>query len=116
MKIGEFFSNEFETKDKHQNINLQTRYYRADVNKAINEYKYLMNKMGFELLEELPDYHELHYYKPHVEVIASIYSESYFVQGFDFKVNTSYLFPRGRGIKEIVKMYEEIEKVLERVK
>ena len=116
MKVKDFFSNDFETSDNHFDELLRTKYYRVDNKKATFELKEIMHQMGFELLEELEEYHELHYYKPNVEVIASIFPDSFFKQGFDFKVNTTYFFPRGRGRKVIEKIYQELDKKFERTK
>ena len=115
MKIKDYFSNEFETQDFHTNDLLKTHYYKADLRKATLEFKEVMHALGFELLEELEEYHEMHYYKNQIEVIASIYSESYFKQGIDFKVNTSFIFPRGRGLKMIEKIYASLNQRLERI-
>ncbi len=116
MKFKYFFSNDFETHDAHSDDVLKTKYYRADFSKAGNELKYVMHELGFELLEEIVEYQEFHFYKAQIEVIADIYSESYYRQGIDFKVNSTYLFPNGRGYKMIEKIYSELDKRMERTK
>jgi len=116
MKFRDFFSNDFETNDHNNNQQMITHYYRSDKDKIIDEIKRVMGRNGFELLEENKQYNELRYYKVNFEVIITVYSENYYKQGVDFKVNTNYLISRGRGLKFIIKTYEELDKLFEKAK
>ena len=115
MKLKDFFSNDFETKDKHSNELLKTHYYRVDYNKARSVLIETMKNLQLTLEEELQEYREFRFTSSRAEVIASIYSSSFFHQGIDFKVNTVYFIPRGRGLKLITKIYTALDSVLPRV-
>lgn len=116
MKFSDFFSNDFETKDNHKNEVLRTRYYRTDYEKMKEYLKKVFNDEKFELLSVDDNYHELHFYKVNVEVIVSVFSESYFKQGVDFKVNSNYIISRGRGLKLIDRLYNALDKNFEKAR
>lgn len=115
MAFGDFFSNDFETKEKHPNSKLVTRNYKGDYNKVKAIICEVLRDMGFEIEEVNDQYKEIRAATPRQEMIVSLFSVSYFNQAVDVKVNTNYLISCGRGLKLIVKFYESLDKELMKV-
>ena len=112
MAISDFFSNDLETSNKHKNHKLVTRHYRGDYLKVKNEVMFACSKLGLEFREEIEEYHELRFDNRKQEMIIEIFSNSYFDQSIDIKLNTRYLIPFGRGLKLIESFYALLDKAL----
>ena len=112
MAISDFFSNDFETSSKHKNPKLVTRHYRGDYQKVKKEVIHAVETLGLEFVEEIEEYHELRFVNRKQEMIIEIFSNSYFDQSVDIKVNTKYLISFGRGLKLIEEFYTMLDKAL----
>ncbi len=113
MAFSDFFSNDFETSSSHQNKKLVTRHYRADYHKAKMAVVEACEKLGLSLVEIIEDYHEIRCENRKQEMIIEVFSNSFFDQAIDVKVNTKYLIGFGRGIKLIESFYALLNKALQ---
>ncbi|MBR2891762.1 MAG: hypothetical protein IKC22_05285 [Bacilli bacterium] len=112
MGFSDFFSNDFETSNNHSNNRLKTRHYRGEYNKVKAAVIVACGVLNLEVQEVNEEYHEIRCDNRKQEMIIDIFSNSYFDQAVDVKVNTRYLLPCGRGIKLIEEFYSLLDKAL----
>lgn len=112
MGFSDFFSNDFETSNNHSNNRLKTRHYRGEYNKVKAAVIVACGVLNLEVQEVNEEYHEIRCDNRKQEMIIDIFSNSYFDQAVDVKVNTKYLLSCGRGIKLIEEFYSLLDKAL----
>lgn len=112
MAFGDFFSNDFETREKASNPKLVTRNYKGDYNKVKDAVCAACKQLNLQVEEINEQYKEIRADNRHQEMIINIYSVSYFHQAIDVKVNTNYFISAGRGLKLIQAFYEILDKNL----
>lgn len=106
MKFSDYFSNSFETRDKHYIDSLQTRYYKAlkaQVKLAIAEVATLE---GTRIADQNDTYDEILIETANYSAIFTLSNpKSLSETGVDIMVTTTGLLPMGKGKKVIERIY-----------
>lgn len=108
MGLKNIFSNSFETQDRGIDNVLITHYYDNDYEKAKQAVIDTAVLFGFRVQNVDDNYKEMLIIYPKGEIIVTLFNQSYYVTGIDFKVTTSYILAFGRGRKVIENFYNEL--------
>ncbi|HHX78413.1 MAG TPA: hypothetical protein GX695_01510 [Acholeplasmataceae bacterium] len=106
MKLKDYFSNNFETKEDHEMDSLRTRYYRGR-NEQVKEVAYALikNEKG-TITDDIPQFSEIIFNTSTYSATLTIISPKMTETAIDIKVTTYYTIAAGRGKKIIERFYK----------
>jgi hypothetical protein len=112
MKFRDYFSNDFETAEDHYLPELKTKYYRSRNEEAkAAVIKLVELEKGY--VKAISDtHHEVFFQCSDYSCIATIISTRPTETAIDLKITTNSPFPRGKGRKIIIRLYEYLDKKL----
>jgi|SRR5690625_890593 len=119
--LARFFTNHAETRDHHEDKQLQTRYYKTTKDKGLQFLEsYFINSNTFKLNALSKDHGEISVISTKgkkVFIVATVIMVSPFNTAIDFSVTTESIIPMDFGYSNrlIQRLYEDIGKELQLV-
>lgn len=119
--LARFFTNHAETRDYHEDKQLQTRYYKTTKDKGLQFLEsYFINSNTFKLNALSKDHGEISVISTKgkkVFIVATVIMVSPFNTAIDFSVTTESIIPMDFGYSNrlIQRLYEDIGKELQLV-
>ena len=108
MSLKKVFSNSFETSAVGTDEVLLSHLYANDYDQTKEAVLSVLKNQGFVVEDINDDYKEILASKSNVEVIITLFNNTYYETSVDIKVTTSYLIPFGRGYKIIKAIYDAL--------
>jgi len=118
QKLKKYFSNHAETRDHHEDPDLQTRYYKTTKDQALMIIEnYITNSQIYELNSISKTHGEISILKKKGKklfIIASIIMVKPYETAIDFSVTSESFFPFdfGYSTKSIQELYDQMNKEL----
>lgn len=108
MSLKKIFSNSFETASVGTDDTLMTHIYANDYIKTKEAVLAILKKQGYIVEDVNDEYKEILASKPNVELIITLFNNTYYETSVDVKCTTSYIIPFGRGYKAIRAIYNDL--------
>lgn len=110
MKFSDYFSNSFETSERHRIETLQTRYYRALKDQVKEALKELATLEGTRIADQNDTYDEILIEKSDYSAIFTLSNpKSMSETAVDIMVTTNAFLPMGKGKKVIERLYKALD-------
>lgn len=106
MGIGTFFSNNAETRENHQDIELRSRYYKTSFKKIRVKIEEYCDTEGIVVVNVDEAHGEMFLQTTKYHMIVSIIQINPLETAVDLKVQTYQLIGRNVPKKTVLKMYE----------
>lgn len=112
MAIGDMFLNHFETSDNPKDTRLKSHYYGNDYQNTQNAISTVFQSSGYKLINVDNKYNEMLFEQKKIKITVAICKVSLCETRVDLIINTSYIFPLGRGMKIVDELYRQLDKKL----
>lgn len=113
MKFSDYFSNNFETSDRHYIETLQTRYYKVLKDQAKEAIKEVAKAENTRVADQNDTYDEMLIETSDYSAIFTLSNpKSMSETGIDIMVTTNAFLPLGKGKKVIERIYKILDSKL----
>lgn len=110
--MKDFFSNDFETKDNHENGLLRTHYYRARYDNVKETILRLAKEKGLSVRSVDDTHKEIYLQSNGYHLIIVLVNTTPAETAVDMKITTYQLIGMKKGIKIISEYYSQLDKKL----
>ena len=112
MSLKKVFSNSFETASVGTDEVLLTHIYANDYDHTKDAVLSVLKQLDYMVEDINDEYKEILASKSNVELIITLFNNTYYETSVDMKVTTTYAIPFGRGYKAIKAVYDALPRLL----
>ena len=113
MSFSSYLATVAETNENHLDINYKTRYYKAKYVKVKESLELYAKEKGFKITKVSDKFGEIFLQKNNQHIIATVIQFNPLETGIDLKVQIYKIIGRNKPFKEIINLYNYLDKHLE---